>query len=57
MSAGVSPWQQLAGARLNLQHVFALADLPPEIRQQIAAQDGETQLILLGHAGRLLWKR
>ena len=57
MSAGVSPWQQLAGAGLNRQHVFALADLPPEIRQQIAAQDGETQLILLGHAGRLLWEK
>ena len=57
MSAGVSPWQQLADAGLNRQHVFALADLPPEIRQQIAAQDGETQLILLGHAGRLLWEK
>ena len=57
MPTGVSPWQQLADAGLNRQHVFALADLPPEIRQQIAAQAGETQLILLGHAGRLLWDK
>lgn len=57
MPAGVSIWQPLASAGLNRQHVFALADLPPEIRQQIAARDGETQLILLGHAGRLLWEK
>lgn len=50
------PGTFLDRAGLNRQHVFELAALPEDIRSGIAAQRGETQLILLGHGGRRLWE-
>lgn len=44
-------------AGLNRQHVFALADLPENLRATLRPHAGETQLILLAHAGRLLWEK
>lgn len=46
----------LDAAGLNLQAVFNLDDLPPEIRTQLAAGPEWQQLILIGHGGRRLWE-
>lgn len=43
-------------AGLNRQHVFDLAQLPPEVKRTLGATDGYRQLILLGHGGRQLWE-
>lgn len=51
------PADILNDAGLNRQHVFALADLPAEFRASLNPAPGETQLILIGHAGRRLWSR
>jgi ferredoxin len=50
------PAEFLNRAGLNRQHVFDLAQLPPEVRQTLGATDGYRQLILLGHGGRQLWQ-
>ncbi|MBP6900343.1 MAG: hypothetical protein KBC73_09660 [Burkholderiaceae bacterium] len=47
----------LDDAGLNRQHVFRLHDLPADLLEPLAVQAHETQLILLGHAGRRLWQR
>ncbi|MDT8992963.1 hypothetical protein RQP54_18970 [Curvibacter sp. APW13] len=47
----------LDDAGLNRQHVFALADLPPELLAPMAPAAHERQLLLFGHAGRRLWER
>lgn len=57
MPGSGSPFAFFAAAGLNRQHVFALAGLAPEIKAQVGAWAGETQLILLAHAGRLLWEK
>ncbi len=46
---------QLSEAGLNRHAVFDLAALPDDIRCRLAPLAHETQLILLGHAGRRLW--
>lgn len=46
----------LDDAGLNRQHVFNLHNLPPEVLTTLDVQAGETQLILIGHAGRRLWE-
>lgn len=53
------PAAVLNEAGLNRQAVFALADLPAEIRaslEAIAPLAGYRQLILIGHGGRRLWE-
>ena len=55
MSGAVFPGDDFAAAGLNRQHVFALADLPADLRAALPAQLDEQRLILLGHAGRRLW--
>lgn len=57
MPGAESPFALLDAAGLNRQHVFALADLPPEMRGPLDLQAGETQLILIAHAGRVLWQK
>lgn len=47
----------LDSAGLNRQHVFDLAGLPPDLRDPLELGEHERQLILIGHAGRLLWDR
>ena len=47
---------QLDDAGLNLQHVFDLSALPPDLLAPLAVQAHERQLILFGHAGRRLWE-
>lgn len=47
---------RLNEAGLNRQAIFNLADLPADIREKLAPQAGERQLILLGHGGRRLWE-
>ncbi|MDR1994765.1 hypothetical protein [Azonexus sp.] len=54
MSA-VFPGDSFAAAGLNRQHIFALADLPDDLRAGLQPQPDEQRLILLGHAGRQLW--
>lgn len=39
---------------LNRQAIFDVADLPENIRSQLAAESG--QLILIGHGGKHLWE-
>ena len=51
------PADMLNDAGLNRQHVFNLADLPPEFLNTLAPAPGERQLILIGHAGRRLWSQ
>jgi len=46
----------LNAAGLNLQAVFAVADLPPALRQPLAAFGDYRQLILIGHGGRAMWQ-
>ena len=49
----------LTAAGLNLQAVFNLDDLPPEMAATLRASGKEKsyrQLILLGHAGTALWR-
>ena len=42
---------------LNLQAVFQLADLPPDLRQALPQGGaGYRQLLLIGHRGRRLWQ-
>jgi hypothetical protein len=55
MNAPVFPGDAFAVTGLNRQHVFVLADLPAALRASLPAQPDESRLILLGHAGRLLW--
>jgi epoxyqueuosine reductase len=55
MSGRAFPGDFFAGAGLNRQHVFALADLPVGILSSLQPRPEERQLILLGHAGRRLW--
>ncbi len=50
------PADFFSSAGLNRQHIFALDTLPAEILAPLNRQAGEQQLILLGHAGRLLWQ-
>lgn len=53
------PTAVLDAAGLNRQAVFALADLPAEMRtslEAIAPLTGYRQLILIGHGGRRLWQ-
>jgi len=53
------PAAVLNEAGLNRQAVFALADLPADIRaslEAIAPLAGYRQLILIGHGGRRLWE-
>ena len=53
------PKQLLDAAGLNRQAVFALAELPADIRaslEGIAPLAGYRQLILIGHGGRRLWE-
>ena len=49
----------LAGSGLNLQHVFDLAALPPELVATLGVDDAGlarfSQLILIGHLGRDFW--
>lgn len=49
----------LAGHGLNLQHVFELAELPPELVATLGLDDQAlarfSQLILVGHLGRDFW--
>lgn len=45
----------LDAAGLNLQAVFNLDGLPPEIYEQLAAGPEWRQLILVGHGGRAMW--
>ncbi|MGD9831367.1 MAG: hypothetical protein AB7U92_01310 [Piscinibacter sp.] len=44
-------------AGLNRQHIFDLARLPPDLLAPLGLGEHERQLILIGHAGRLLWER
>ncbi len=55
--ASVPMQQYLDDAGLNRQHVFALEQLPTEVRAPLELQPHERQLILLAHAGRRLWQR
>jgi len=41
---------------LNRQHVFDLADLPPEIMATLGDTAPYRQLVLLGHGGKALWE-
>ncbi len=41
---------------LNRQHIFDLADLPTEISATLGETAPYRQLILIGHAGKTLWK-
>jgi len=50
------PGSFLDDAGLNRQHVFDLDSLPAEVLATLGVQAGETQLILIGHAGRRLWE-
>ena len=50
------PGDFLDAAGLNRQHVFALDQLPDEVRDSLGDRTGFTQLILIGHAGRRLWQ-
>lgn len=52
-----SPFACLDAAGLNRQHVFTVADLPAEVRAGLGVQAQETRLLLIGHAGRLLWDK
>jgi hypothetical protein len=51
----VFPGDHFAATGLNHQHIFALADLPADLRTGLQPQPDEQRLILLGHAGRQLW--
>lgn len=42
---------------LNLQAVFALAELPAEMRASLDPEGRYRRLILIGHGGRTLWER
>ena len=55
MNRALFPGDHFATAGLNRQHVFALADLPAELKASLQPQPDEQRLILLGHAGRRLW--
>lgn len=55
MSGAVFPGDSFTAAGLNRQHVFALANLPDDLRTGLQPQSDEQRLILLGHAGRRLW--
>jgi hypothetical protein len=46
----------LDAAGLNLQAIFNIADLPPEITGKLAAEAPYRQLLLLGHGGKTLWQ-
>lgn len=50
------PGSFLDDAGLNRQHVFDLDSLPTAVLGTLDVQAGETQLILIGHAGRRLWE-
>lgn len=50
------PANHLNQAGLNRQHVFTLSELPAEVVATLGDIDGYRQLILIGHAGRLLWE-
>lgn len=56
-----SPLQRLNGQGINLQAVFDLADLPPDMQavlgEAVADIAGYRQLHLFGHGGRLLWEQ
>lgn len=43
-------------AGLNRQHVFDMRDLPSDLTGPLQPGEADRQLILLGHAGRQLWK-
>jgi len=47
----------LDAAGLNLQAVFALAQLPAEMRASLDPEGRYRRLILIGHGGRTLWER
>ncbi len=47
----------LDAAGLNLQAVFALAQLPAEMRASLDPDGRYRRLILIGHGGRTLWER
>jgi ferredoxin len=51
-----SPFAQLDDAGLNRQHVFAVANLPEDVRATLGAEAHESRLLLVGHAGRRLWE-
>ena len=46
----------LDAAGLNLQAIFNIADLPPEITGKLEAAPSFRQLLLLGHGGKRLWQ-
>ncbi|MDR2837531.1 MAG: hypothetical protein LBV49_03025 [Azonexus sp.] len=52
----IFPAERLTEAGLNRQHIFALADLPPDLRAGLPTLLEENRLILLGHGGRRLWE-
>lgn len=50
-------FSELDAAGLNLQAVFALAQLPAEMRASLDPDGRYRRLILIGHGGRTLWER
>jgi hypothetical protein len=44
------------GCGLNRQHVFNIANLPPEVSATLGETAPYRQLILIGHAGKTLWE-
>lgn len=50
------PAAHLDRCGLNRQHVFNLAELPPEVSATLGETAPYRQLILLGHGGKNLWE-
>lgn len=50
-------YQSLDDAGLNLQAVLALDALPPAVAEALPGHDRYSRLLLVGHAGPLLWQQ
>ncbi len=57
MPTTASAFDDLNAQGLNLQAVFNIGDLPQNIKDTLQAYPHYRQLILIGHAGPLLWQK